>query len=190
MSLDSCRRKLDRLAEDDDTEGEATLADLLLAADEERREKRRTVETLVAFARELAGTRPTPLVAPATGPPIAGPDPAPPWQPYATDAWNPSPLPASAMDEEQRKTERLRGLRAKLFGYQLSTYEAQKLLDENPDLAESLRDPPPAIPVPRPNPWKLYAPSYATEETKATVRAWGGVVDGDPEPTTPEGKKN
>lgn len=184
MSISSHRRKLLRLAEDDETEGEATLAELILGS-EEMQEEGRNVETLVAFARELAGTRLERPAEPAAVVPSLFPGLVPPAGPsrlFPLNAWTPKPLPASAIDEEQRKAERLRGLRAKLFGYQLSTYEAQKLLDENPDLAESLRDPPLAIRKPRPNPWKLYAPSYATEETKATVRAWGGAVDGDPVP--------
>lgn len=185
MSLDTWRRKLDRLAENDAAEGEPTLADFVLGAAELQEQERRAA-ILIDFARELAGTRPKPVV---EQPPDATPSqpapPAPAGQAYTVDAWNPAPIRAPAMDETQRRAALVRMHRRRLMGYQLTTAEGLALRNQYPELnyVEGYEPPPPAPPPPpMRNPWKLYAPSYATEETKAEVRRWGGVVEGDPEP--------
>lgn len=135
MSLSSLWNKVSRLAEDEGAEGAVTLAELILGSEEMRQEDR-NVETLVAFARELAGTRPERPAEPS--PVVAAPPPSTPvasWERFTREgAWNPAPLLAPARDEKSARAELIRQLRRKMQGYQLSTYEGMKLRDQYPEL--------------------------------------------------------
>lgn len=163
---------------------------------------------LVASARALAGG---PLdwraTAASKSPPNRAPD-RPPGDPFAVPAFPTAgvPQPGSrlfdldasksgpgtrpAFDEKQRKQAELRALRDKLQGYQLTSAEAWALMNKHPELqiAEDWKEPTPppeseAGPERLPwNPWGMYVPSYASEEEKAAVRAFGGYVAGEDPP--------
>ncbi len=168
---------------------------------------------LVASARALAGG---PLDWRATGvrDRAAGPRSRRPADPLATPAFDPSagllqpgsrlfdldasntgPGAMPALDEKQRKLAELRSLRGKLTGYQLTSAEALALMNKHPELqiAEDWKEPtPPPEPEAGPerlpwNPWGMYVPSYASEEEKAAVRAFGGYVAGEDPPVTNDG---
>jgi hypothetical protein len=163
---------------------------------------------LVASAKALAGG---PLDWRATGARdrAAGLRSRPPADPFATTAFDPSagllqpgsrlfdvdasrtgPGAVPAFDEKQRKLAELRALRGRLTGYQLTSAEALALMNKHPELqiAEDWKEPtPPPEPEAGPerlpwNPWGMYVPSYASEEEKAAVRAFGGYVAGDDSP--------
>lgn len=192
MSLASLRQKLDRLDADRGPKVDDSHARQVFRLEQEREQRQQAVAALIDFARELAGTRDLPTADSATGavtetPPESG-DPA---GITRVDFRAPAPVRTPALDEKQQRAALIRSLRPKLRGYQLTGAEAWALCQKYPELnvAEDWVEPPPSPPSPCRNPWGLYAPSYASEETKAAVRSFGGIVDGDPEPDAEKGNK-
>lgn len=135
MSIASHRRKLARLAEDDEAECEATLAELIQGS-AETQARNRSIETLVAFARELAGTSRAPPAEqlPARARPRASATLPPELRFTREDAWNPKPLPAAEPDEQRQHKELMRELRWKLKNFCFGSIEAGKILDKYPEL--------------------------------------------------------